>query len=56
VLDLSLSGFTAAFDSLVAPVVPEGAMVSEPAPAAAAPAAPANRPAAQPLPSLEPRR
>ena len=56
VLDLSLSGFTAAFDSLVAPVVPEGAVISEPAPAAPAPAAPATRPAAQPLPSLEPRR
>ena len=54
VLDLSLSGFTAAFDSLVAPVVPEGAVISEPAPAAPAP--PATRPAAQPLPSLEPRR
>ena len=44
-LALSLSGFTAAFDSLQAPVVPA---------AAAAPAAPA--PAPEPLPSLAPKQ
>ncbi len=44
-LALSLSGFTAAYDSLQAPVVPA---------AAAAPAAPA--PAPEPLPSLAPKQ
>ena len=44
VLDLSLSGFTAAFDSLAAPVLPEGATP----PAAAPEAAPAPAPGRPP--------
>ena len=52
-LALSLSGFTAAWDSLEVPVLPEGAAVPNPAPAAE----PAARPApAKPLPDLQPRR
>jgi invasion protein IalB len=52
VLALSLSGFTAAFDSLETPVLPEGAVVPGPAPAPAA-----QRPApAKPLPDLQPKR
>ena len=35
VLNLSLSGFTAAFDSLEVPVLPAGAMIPEPTPAPA---------------------
>ena len=57
VLALSLSGFTAAFDSLEVPVLPEGAVVPSPSPAPAAAAQPAARPApAKPLPDLQPKR
>ena len=57
VLDLSLSGFTAAFDSLEVPVLPAGAAVPSPSPAPAAAAQPAARPApAKPLPDLQPKR
>jgi invasion protein IalB len=54
VLDLSLSGFTAAFDSLETPVLPEGAAVPNPEPAPAA--QPAARAPAKPLPDLQPKR
>ncbi len=57
VLDLSLSGFTAAFDSLEVPVLPAGAVIPNPNPAPAAAAQPAARPApAKPLPDLQPKR
>jgi invasion protein IalB len=56
VLDLSLSGFTAAFDSLETPVLPEGAEVPNPSPAPAAAAEPAPRRAPAPLPDLQPKR
>ena len=54
VLALSLSGFTAAFDSLETPVLPEGAVPPSPAPAAAA--QPAPPPPPKPLPDLQPKR
>ena len=58
VLALSLSGFTAAFDSIEVPVLPAGAEMPNPVPAPApAPAPAAQRPAApKPLPDLQPRR
>ena len=48
VLNLSLSGFTAAFDALETPVLPAGAAVPNPAPAAA-PAQPARARAGEAL-------
>ena len=53
-LALSLSGFTAAYDALETPVLPAGAMLPAPAPAAQ-PAAPRPAPA-KPLPDLQPKR
>jgi invasion protein IalB len=54
-LALSLSGFTAAFDSLETPVLPAGAVLPNPSPTP--PAQPAARPApAKPLPDLQPKR